>query len=64
MIIVARAVEIGRHHRDEIGAVLQPVGLAQFDAGDLGDRRTIDWSARPGRSAACPAASAAAPSRG
>ena len=38
MIIVARPVEIGRHHRDEVGAILQPIGFAQFDAGDLGDR--------------------------
>ncbi len=37
MIIVAGPVKIGRHHRDEIGAMLQPIGLAQFDAGDLGD---------------------------
>ena len=37
MIIVAGPVEIGRHHRDEIGAVLLAVGLAQLDGGDLGD---------------------------
>jgi hypothetical protein len=37
VIIVAGAVEIGRHHRDEIGAVLLAVGLAQLDGGDLGD---------------------------
>ena len=38
MIIVAGPIEIGRHHRDKIRAMLQPVRLAQFDAGDLGDR--------------------------
>jgi hypothetical protein len=38
VIIVARPVEIGRHHRDEVDAVLAPIGLAQLDAGDLGDR--------------------------
>ena len=38
MIIVAGAVEIGRHHADEVGAVLAAIGLGQLDAGDLGDR--------------------------
>lgn len=35
--IVARAIEIGRHDGDEVAAVLPAVGLAQLDAGDLGD---------------------------
>ena len=35
MIIVARPVEIGRHHRDEVGAELPPVGLGKLDARDL-----------------------------
>ena len=37
MIIVVAAVEIGRHHRDEVAAVLLAIGLAQLDGGDLGD---------------------------
>ena len=36
--IVAGTVEVGRHRRDEIGAVLPAIGLAQLDPGDLGDR--------------------------
>ena len=36
--IVAGAVEIGRHRRDEVAAILPAIGLAQLDAGDLGDR--------------------------
>ena len=36
--VVAGAVEIGRHRRDEVAAVLPAIGLAQLDAGDLGDR--------------------------
>ena len=36
--VVAGAVEVGRHRRDEVAAVLPAVGLAQLDAGDLGDR--------------------------
>ena len=35
--IVARPVEIGRHGRDEVAAVLAAIGLRQLDAGDLGD---------------------------
>ena len=38
MIIVAAPVEIGRHHADEVGAVLAAIGLDHLDAGDLGDR--------------------------
>ena len=37
VIIVARTVQVGRHGRDEVGPVLVPVGLAQFDARNLGD---------------------------
>ena len=36
--IVVGSVEIGRHRRDEVRAVLAPVGLAQLDARDLRDR--------------------------
>ena len=36
--IVARPVEIGRHDRDEVAAILAAIGLAELDAGDLGDR--------------------------
>src|SRR5262250_3474532 len=38
MKIVARAVKIGRHRRDEIASVLAPVGLTKLDPGDFGDR--------------------------
>ena len=38
MKIVAGTIEVGRHRRNEIAAVLAPVGLAKLDAGDLGDR--------------------------
>jgi hypothetical protein len=36
--VVARAVQVGRHGADEVGAVLAPIGLAQLDPGDLGHR--------------------------
>jgi hypothetical protein len=35
--IVARPIEIGRHHAAEVGSVRTVVGLAQLDPGDLGD---------------------------
>ncbi len=38
MIIVAAAVEIGRHHVDEVGAILAAIGLHHLDPGDLGNR--------------------------
>ena len=38
MIIVAAAVQIGRHHIDEVGAVLAAIGLHHLDPGDLGNR--------------------------
>jgi hypothetical protein len=36
--VVARPIQVGRQSADEVAAVLAPVGLAQLDAGDLGDR--------------------------
>ena len=36
--IVARPVQIRRHRRDEIAAVLPAIRLAQLDAGDFGNR--------------------------
>ena len=36
--VVVRAVEVGRHAGDEVAAVLGRVGLAEADAGDLGER--------------------------
>ncbi len=36
--IVAGPIEIGRHRADEVRAVLAAIGLAELDAGDLGDR--------------------------
>ncbi len=38
MIIVARPVQIGRHHIDEIARVLAAIGFHHLDPGDLGDR--------------------------
>ncbi len=35
--VVARTIQVGRHGRDEVAAILTPVRLAQPDAGDLGD---------------------------
>ena len=35
--IIPRPVEIGRHQRDGVEAVLSVIGLAQFKPGDLGD---------------------------
>ena len=36
--VVVRPVQVGRHRRDEVAAVLRAVGLAQLDARDLRDR--------------------------
>ena len=36
--VVVRAVQVRRHRRDEVAAVLRAVRLAQLDAGDLRDR--------------------------
>src|SRR5262249_26083558 len=41
MKIVARAVKIGRHRRDEIASVLAPVRLTKFYAGDFGHRVSL-----------------------
>src|SRR3546814_10406982 len=38
--VVAGAVQVGRHRRDEVAAVLPAVGLATLDAGGLGPRVT------------------------
>lgn len=38
VVVVARAVQIGRHHRQILRAVLAVVAPAHFDAGDLGER--------------------------
>ena len=38
VIIVAGPVQIGRHHIDEVGAILAAIGFDHLDAGDLGDR--------------------------
>lgn len=38
VVVVARAVQIGRHHRQVLGVVLAVVAPAHFDAGDLGER--------------------------
>ena len=46
--VIVRAVEVRGHQREEIVAVLFVVGLAQLDAGDLGDRvplvRGLQWA--------------------
>ena len=36
--IITGTIEVRRHRRNEVAAVLAPVGLAKLDAGDLGDR--------------------------
>ena len=36
--IVVGAIQVGGHHRNEVGTVLQVVALAKLDAGNLGDR--------------------------
>jgi len=36
MVVVARAVKVGRHYRKILGAVLPVIAPARFDAGDLG----------------------------
>ena len=61
VVIVARTVEIGRHHGNEVGAVLQAIGLAQFDAGDLGDRIPLIARLERARQQHLRAPSAAAP---
>lgn len=38
VVVVARPVQIGRHHRQVLRAVLAVVAPAHFDAGDLGER--------------------------
>src|SRR5689334_5643005 len=35
--IVSRPVEVGRHRRDEIAAILSPIRLAQFETSDFGN---------------------------
>ena len=50
--VIPRPVEIGRHQRDGVEAVLAPVGLTQLDAGDLGDRiPLVGGLQRPGEQA-------------
>src|SRR6185312_16758910 len=38
IIVVPGPIQIGRHGRDKIPAVLMAVGLTKFETGDLGDR--------------------------
>src|SRR5450755_3604256 len=38
VVLVVRTIKISRHDRDQIHAVLTPVGLRQLDPRDLGDR--------------------------
>src|SRR5262245_45403918 len=35
--IIARTIKIGGHSRDEVAAILLPVGLAEFEASDFRD---------------------------
>ena len=50
MIIVAGPIQIGRHHADEVGAILAAIGLGHLDPGDLGDRiGLIGRLQRPGQ---------------
>ena len=53
--VIAGSIEIGRHHRDEGGTVLPVVGVAHFDAGDLGDSvGRIGRLQRPGQERVLP----------
>ena len=38
VIIVTGPIKIGRHHRDEVGAILPAIGFDELNAGDLGHR--------------------------
>ena len=38
VVVVADPVQVGRHHRPVVGPVLDVVGLAHLDPGDLCDR--------------------------
>jgi hypothetical protein len=44
VVVVAGAVEVGRHDAAVVGAVLAVVALAELDAGDLGDGVGLRWS--------------------
>src|SRR4051812_42071965 len=50
VIVVAWTVEIRRHDRNEVGAILAPIGLTEFDPSDLGDRvrliRRLEWASK------------------
>ncbi len=35
--IIVRTIEVGGHHRDEVGAILEVIALAEFKSGDFGD---------------------------
>ncbi len=37
VVVVVGAVEVGRHHTDEVVAVLVSIGVAEFDTGNFGD---------------------------
>ena len=46
--IVVRAIEIGRHDRCEIAAMLAAISLAQFQPGDFGNRiPLVGWPSEP-----------------
>jgi hypothetical protein len=50
VIVIARTIQVGRHHGNKIGTVLATIGLAQFNPGNLGDRvPLIAWLERPGQ---------------
>ncbi len=50
--VVVRSVEVGRHHRNEIGTVLNVEALAHLQARDLGNRIRLvgifEWSGQQG----------------
>jgi len=37
VVVVVWPVQVRGHRADEIGPILAPIGLAELDAGDLGD---------------------------
>ena len=62
MVVVTDPVQIGRHHRTVVGPVLNVVGLAHLDPGDLRDRVGLVRGLERASIKDSPPASVAAPS--
>ena len=61
VVVVAGAVEVRGHRRDAVTPVLPAIGLAQLDAGDLGDGVPFVGRFQRAGQQRCPRESAAAP---